>query len=190
MTTPPEVVNIFAIDPSINQVGWAKVEGLRRDEDGVWNDELATWTYGYWDIGSHALPYKLEEIVDWCKLDVHCDRDWWFVGEWPTYFGTIKGQISAMQGNTINLGAVIAYIAGYFQILPQNVHLLTATQWKGSVPKEITKMRFFKVLGVKQGQIKTINHNAIDAIMLLHEFCRRRRISFRMIRVCDPAEDA
>ena len=183
------VVNIFSIDPSINDVGWAKVENLRRDESGVWDDSEAVWTYGWWKISSHSLPHKLKEMVEWIMMDICPDNEWWFVGEWPTYYGTIKGQISAMQGNTINLVAVLAYIAGYFQIDPNNIHLLTATQWKGSVPKEITKMRFFKILGVKQGQIRKINHNAIDAIMLLHEFCRRRKISFRMIRVCDPAED-
>lgn len=181
-----EQINIFAIDPSINQVGWAKIEGLTRDDDGVWSDDDAVWTYGYWDIGSHSLPHKLKEIVEWCMMDIGCDQDWWFIGEWPTYYGTRAGQISAMQGNTINLGAVISYIAGWFQIEPANVHLLTATQWKGSIPKEITQMRFFKLLGVKSFKI---NHNAVDAIMLLHEFCKRRKISFRMVRVCDPTHD-
>jgi hypothetical protein len=93
-----------------------------------------------------------------------------------------------MTGNTINLAAVIAFIAGYFRILPDNIHLLTATQWKGTVPKEITKMRFFKILGV--GKSYKVNHNAVDAIMLLHEFCRRRKISFRMIKICDPSRDS
>lgn len=182
-----EMVNIFAIDPSVNDVGWAKVEGLKRDDDGVWDDSEAVWTYGHWLIGSHSLPHKLYEVVEWCMMSIGCDEEWWMVGEWPTYYGTRAGQISAMEGNTINLGAVVSYIAGYFRILPENIHLLTATQWKGTVPKEITKMRFFKILGVSKSY--KVNHNAVDAIMLLHEFCRRRKISFRMIKICDPARD-
>ena len=184
----PEVINIFAIDPSVNDVGWAKVEGLIRDDDGVWHDDDAVWTYGHWEIGGHSFTFKLLEIVEWCIMSIGCDETWWMVGEWPTFFGSRAGQISAMQGNTINLGAVIAYIAGYFRILPANMHLLTATQWKGTVSKEITKMRFFKILGVEKSY--KVNHNAVDAIMLLHEFCRRRKISFRMIKICDPSRDS
>jgi hypothetical protein len=184
---PAEIINIFAIDPSLLDCGWAKVENLIRDENGVWHDDDAKWTYGNWKIQGHQFTFKLQEIVDWCMLNIGCDETWWMVGEWPAYYGTRSGQISAMQGNTINLGAIVAFIAGYFHIHPANLHLLTATQWKGTVPKEITKMRFFKILGV--GPAYKVNHNAVDAIMLLHEFCRRRKISFRMINICDPSRD-
>ena len=184
----PEAINLFAIDPSLNDVGWAKVVGLIRDDDGVWHDDNAVWTYGHWVVNAHQFVFRLMEIVEYCMLDIGCDESWWYIAEWPTYYGTRSGQISAMQGNTINLGAVVSYIAGYFRFHPANVHLLTATQWKGTVPKEITKMRFFKILGVDKAY--KVNHNAVDAIMLLHEFCRRRKISFRMIKICDPSRDS
>jgi hypothetical protein len=106
------------------------------------------------------------------------DPEDWLVLEWPAYFGSAKGQVAAMQGHTINLAAVDAYIAGFFRLKPQDWHLVTATQWKGNVPKEITRMRFFKALGQKQ--IYKVNHNAVDAVMLLHTFCTRRKIVFKI----------
>lgn len=173
-------MKIVSIDPSIHHVGWAVVDGLKRDKDGVWDNSKADWKWGHWDIGSNSLTYKLREIVDWMivEFDGLDPEEDWLVLEWPAFFGSAKGQVAAKQGYTINLAAVDAYIAGFFRIPPQNFHLVTATEWKGNIPKEITRMRFFKALG--QPQIYKVNHNAIDAVMLLHTFCQRRGIVWKI----------
>ena len=173
-------MKIVSIDPSINDVGWAVVDRLERSESGVWDNSKADWRWGHWKIGSNSMTFKWREIVEWIiveagGLDPECD---WLVMEWPAYFGSAKGQVAAQQGHTINLAGVDGYIAGFFRLPPQHIHLVTANQWKGSVPKEITRMRFFKALG--QPQIYKVNHNAVDAVMLLHEFCKRRSIVWRI----------
>jgi len=169
-------MKIVSIDPSINDVGWAMVKGLERDSDGVWDNSKADWSWGHWEIGSLALTFRLREIAEWVIMDcdgLDPDEDW-LVIEWPAYFDSDRGQVAAKMGYTLGLAAVCAYIAGFFRMPPQNTHLLTATQWKGSVSKEVTRMRFFRALGQKQ--IYKVNHNAIDAVMLLHTFCKRRKI--------------
>lgn len=105
------------------------------------------------------------------------DEDW-LVLEWPAFFGSARGQVAAQQGHTINLAGVDGYIAGFFRMPPKSTFLVTANQWKGNLPKEITRRRFFNALGIKK--IFKINHNAVDAVMLLHEFCKRRNIVVRI----------
>lgn len=170
-------MKIVAIDPSINTVGWAVVDGLTRDEEtGVWDNSKADWKWGVWKISSNSLTYKLREIVEWMIIEfdgLDPDEDW-LILEWPAFFGSAKGQVAAKQGYTINLAGVVGYIMGFFRMKPQNSFLITANEWKGNVPKEITRMRFFRALGVKQ--IYKVDHNAVDAVMLLHTFCQRRNI--------------
>lgn len=176
---------IVSIDPSINEVGWAVVDGVYRDESQVWHDDKANWDWGMWRIVSNSLPFKLKEITE--RIIMQCggmEPEDIFVCEWPMFFDNQRGHIAAKAGHTINLSAVAAYIAGYFRIRPENVFFLTAAQWKNSVSKEITRMRFFKHMGIKQ--IYTIDHNAVDAVMLLLEFCKRKRITFQIISTTMP----
>jgi hypothetical protein len=173
-------VKIVSIDPSINNVGWAKIEGLTRDADGVWDLTNENWSWGMWKIGSNSFTFKLKEIVEWIILE--CDgltEEDWLVAEWPAYFDSMAGHVAAKAGHTINLAGIDCYIAGFFRLPWQNIHFITATKWKGSVSKEITRMRFFRHMGIKQ--IYTIDHNAVDAVMMLLEFCRRKRISSQII---------
>lgn len=178
-------MNLISIDPSINNVGWAVVAGLERDaETGVWDDSKALWRYGNWIVSAHSLQAKWVEIVEYMimEFDVNpeCDE---IVLEWPMYFGTEKGQVAAQQGHTLNLAGIDGYIAGYFRLPWRQIHLITAPQWKGSVSKEITKMRFFRAMGVKH--IFKVDHNAVDAVMMLFEYCKRKKITFKLVTQFD-----
>lgn len=173
-------MKIVAIDPSVNEVGWAVVENIYNDENG-WHTEEANWRWGHWKIASNSLTFKWKEITEWMIIEFggldHSED--WVVMEWPVYFDGMRGHASAKMGHTINLASVVAYIAGYFRLPWRNVHLLTATQWKGSVSKEITRMRFFRHMGIKQ--IYKVNHNAVDAVMMLLTFCKRRAITLQIV---------
>lgn len=178
-------MKIGTIDPSINEVGWAVLDGVEKDSDGVWHDDNADWRWGMWKITSNSLPFKLKEITERMIIEFGgLGPEDIFVAEWPMFFDAQRGHIAAKAGHTINLSAVDAYIAGYFRIRPENVYFITAAQWKGSVSKEITRMRFFKHMGIKQ--IYTVDHNAVDAVMMLLEFCKRKRITFKIISATMP----
>ena len=173
-------MKIVAIDPSVNDVGWAVVEGIEHDDDG-WHDENANWRWGHWKIQSNSLTFKWKEITEWMILEfggLDYEEDW-LVVEWPAYFDSMKGHTAAKQGHTINLAGIDGYLAGYFRLPWQNIHLVTAVQWKGSVSKEITRRRFFRHMGIKQ--LYQINHNAVDAVMMLLTFCKRRNITLKIV---------
>lgn len=176
-------MRIFSIDPSVNDVGWASIDGMKRDDDGVWDDSEAVWRWGWWKLNAHSYRAKLEELKDYIALGGSLAEDDILVGEWPAFFDNQRGAIAAKQGYTIDLAGILCYIAGYFRIISTNIYFITAIKWKGSVPKEVTRLRFFKALGVARPF--AVNHNAVDAVMLLLEFCRRNKITFRIV----PAPD-
>lgn len=180
-------MKIFALDPSIRDVGWAVIEKLYRDKNDVICAEKSEWRYGNWELSAHSFSAKLQEIAEYIIMEVdginESEGDWMLL-EWPAYFGSQKGQVSAQMGHTLNLAGIDGYVAGYFRLPWQSIHFITANQWKGSVSKEITRMRFFRVMGEKQ--IYKINHNAVDAVMLLLEFCKRRRITDRIVKASTP----
>lgn len=172
-------MKIVSIDPSVNRVGWAICKDLYQDADDVWHDDKSDWDWGYWDISGNSLSFKLREVAEWCILTFGgIEQDDILVLEWPAFFGSEKGQVAASMGHTLGLAAVDAYIAGFFRLPPNNVKFITANQWKGNISKEITRKRFFHRLGQKQ--IFKVDHNAVDAVMLLHEYARRARITFRI----------
>lgn len=174
---------IIAIDPSVREVGWAVVSNIWRDEDDVWQTDQAEWRWGMWELSCKQYTFKLRELAEFIELFAGgLTEDDILVGEWPAYFNNMRGNVAAKQGYTIDLAGILCYLAGYFRLPWQSIHFITAAQWKGSLPKEITKMRFFKALGV---QAYKVDHNAVDACMLLHEFCKRMRIMLRI----SPAKD-
>lgn len=156
------------------------VTGLTHDDEG-WHDDDAIWSWGNWKISSNSYTFKLREIVDF--IVVSCgglEEDDHLVAEWPMYFDSARGNASAKDGHTINLAGINCYIAGFFRLPWRSIHFITAAAWKGSISKEITRMRFFKALGVKQ--IYTVNHNAVDAVMILLQHCKSRRVTSRIVK--------
>lgn len=180
-------MKIFSLDPSINDVGWAVIEKLYRDKDDVIRAEKAEWRYGNWKLSGHSFSAKLQEIAEYIIMEVdglNEDEGDWVLLEWPAYFGSQKGQVSAQMGHTLNLAGIDGYVAGYFRLPWQSLHFITANQWKGSVSKNITWMRFCRVMGTKQ--IYKVNHNAVDAVMMLLEFCKRRGITDKITKASEP----
>ncbi len=173
-------MKIVSLDPSINETGWACLKGMERKDDRVWDDTNSDWSWGVFKLKGISLSYKLKELVEYMIMEFDgLDEEDWLVVEWPQYFNQPRGQVSIMQGHLFNLAAIDTYVAGYFRLPPQNWFPITAPNWKGSVSKEITRRRFFKAMGLPQ--IYKVNHNAVDAVMMLLEFARRKRITNRII---------
>lgn len=174
---------ILALDPSVNTVGWACVFKLWRDEDDVVHDDEAEWKWGMWELMSASYTFKLHELTEYIDLWIGgIEEGDLFVGEWPAFFDNMRGNVAAKKGYTIDLAGILCYIAGWYRLPWQSIAFLTAAQWKGNLPKEITKMRFFRALGVRAHKV---DHNAVDACMLLWEFCKRRKITFKITPAID-----
>jgi hypothetical protein len=158
-----ERVKILALDPSVNQVGFATLQISPEGEQ--------QWNWGSWTLDGYNLLQRCADLRAYIQQSGNDDFTH-LILEWPTFYGSEKGQIAAKQNYTINLAAVAMYIAGFFRLDPDNIELVTAPQWKGSADKRITARRFFRVFG--EDALQVDNH-AVDAVMLLLARARKRR---------------
>lgn len=151
---------ILAVDPSVRECGFAI---LHIHDDGSRN-----WKWGLIKPQGFNYVGKLYDIAE--MLTLHLDEAITeYVVEWPQFFNSAKGATAAVQGDTILLAGVSAFLMGYFQT--RNATLRTAIEWKGSVSKQITLRRFLKVFDQKWHDL---NHNVVDAVMILHDHCIRQ----------------
>ena len=132
------------------------------------DDDNRHWKWGL--IRPQGFNYigKLYDIAEMLSLYLE-EQPTEFVVEWPQFFNSAKGATAAVQGDTILLAGVCSFLMGYFKI--RDSTLRTAVEWKGSVPKQITMRRFLKHFDQKWHQL---NHNVVDAIMILHDHCTRK----------------
>lgn len=150
-------MKILSIDPSVNNVGWAtfdtSIRGVREQ-----------WKWGKWELEGSNRTMRLVDLVQRISEDIGpVDQ---IVTEYPTFFSSEKGQMAARQNYTIDLAAICGYIAGRLCMDHHTWHCLTATQWKGTVKKEITARKFFRFFSMQD--TGNISEHSIDAIMMLH----------------------
>lgn len=152
----------LSIDPSINTVGFATLQ--------IFDNSEQEWTWGMWELEGDNLLQRCADLPAYIQGSGNDDfTD--LILEWPTYYGSQKGEIAAKQDYTINLAAVAMYTAGFFHLPVSQIELVTAPQWKGQAEKKITGRRFFKHFGVDSLQV---DHNAVDATMLLLARAKKR----------------
>ena len=157
---------ILAIDPSMNNLGWA-CHNLNLGCDRYDIDSDA-WRFGLIHPKSNerAPQYrwrdafvKLRERVGW--------RPTHLASEWPSYFASAKGKIAAMKGYTLDLAGITAYIAGRYGMQVNFISLWKPEQWKGVVPKAATQAKFIRLYGKSAEHIvRNYSHDVIDAIMI------------------------
>lgn len=148
-------MKFVGIDPSINACGLAIVYG-----SGIQLCETIR-TPAHFDLIS-----KCKWIMDKIRrrFDKHMDGVPYLVGiEFPTFQNSQRGRAAAVQGNTLKLAFVCGFLAPLFPTI--SVRLLTPTEWKGTVSKEITAQRLCQhpIYG-SQLQRLQLDHNAIDAL--------------------------
>ena len=158
-------VILLAIDPSVNNLGWACCNLERTISGDIHDLNGKGWAYGLihpqglniqqkWQDGFGQLEAEMRSIDQW---PTH------LVAEQPTFYGTTKGRIAAQLDHTIHLGQMVAGIAGSFRLSAVRISLLTATQWKGSAPKRVTRRRLEAIFGVEADKLCD---DEVDAIML------------------------
>lgn len=166
-TTPEEasktlVRKVLSLDPSINFVGFAT---LQMFDDGEQN-----WNWGMWELSGDNLLQRCADLRAYIQQSGNDDfTD--LILEWPTFYGSQKGEIAAKQNYTINLAAIAMYTAGFFHLDVSRIELVTAPQWKGQADKRITARRFFEHFGENALHV---DHNAVDATMLLLARAKKR----------------
>lgn len=185
-STPLEIVRILSIDPSINRTGWALatfhakpgliIPNLKPNGEfelqtlpDSWNEQTSRWAWGYFDTSCRGYVARLKELAEYIICEVG-EFDV-LVAEWPEFYDNTRGHVAAMRGDTINLAGINCYLAGYFRLAPDRINFLTAPRWKGSVSKELTRQQFYRSFGISKHYM--IDHNAVDAGMMLLTYCQR-----------------
>jgi hypothetical protein len=156
---------LLSIDPSANNLGWASCDLRTAGADpDIYRIKL--WTSGVIHPQGLNIQERWHDAFEQLGAEMTKADQWptHLVAEQPTFFGSIKGRIAAQQDHTIRLGQMVAGIAGLFKFPPSRIALYTANQWKGSVPKRVTKHRLQKAFpDVDASQLPD---DEVDAVML------------------------
>lgn len=161
---PQMVRKLLALDPSVNNVGFATLQ--------IFDNGQQQWTWGTWNLEGYNLLQRCADLCAYIQQSGNADfTD--LILEWPTFYASEKGEVAAKQDYTINLAAIAMYCAGFFHLPVDRIELVTAPQWKGQADKRITARRFFKNFGY---DALVVDHNTIDATMLLLARAKKRKI--------------
>lgn len=149
-------MRVLAIDPSINNVGFAIWDSTKKDR-------YKAWRWGCWRLQGYNYQMKLMDLIE--HIDTEIEDFDILVTEWPAFYTSDKGKIAAHQNYTIDLAGICYFIAGWYRRNHRQHFPLTASMWKGSVPKLVTQRKFIRTFGKIAHQI---NEHAVDATMMLH----------------------
>jgi len=142
----------LAVDPSYaNRAGWA-----------TYDTSTCEWEWGSYEVD--GLNFKVRCWNLFNSLSRNQGKPDHLILEWPTYYGGERGQIAAAKSYTINLAGIVMFVVGAFAMPAKDYTLYTAPDWKGSVSKQVTARRFFKMFKVELNQV---DHDTIDAVMML-----------------------
>lgn len=121
----------LTVDPGLTGTGWALWNNL---EDG-----LGPVRTGTIQPQGSFLPYRLKRLFQAVAKIVARERVKFVVVEWPLFYGTAKGRVSAETGDLIKLTAAAATVGAAAVAKFALVEHVTAPEWKGSLPKDVAK---------------------------------------------------
>jgi hypothetical protein len=155
---------VLAIDPSTRNLGWACCDLSRAGpQPDIYDTEV--WQSGVIHPQGIEIHHKWQDAYEQLAAELRASDSCptHLVMEWPTFFGGMRGKIAASCDHTINLAGMAAGIIAWFRLPAANVSLLTPAQWKGSVPKEVTRRRLEKAFRVDSSKL---SDDEVDAIAL------------------------
>ena len=155
-------MKILSLDVSVNNVGWAVFDTKKQGKE--------KWSWGTYTLEGFNYDMRLTDLKDRIIEEGHKDAEH-LVIEWPMFYQSTKGMIAAHNNYTIDLAGVCMYIAGWLRLDHRHYHRITASKWKGQVPKAITARKFFKHFGIPLGKV---SEHAIDATMMLKFFIEQQ----------------
>lgn len=155
-------MKFLSIDPSINNVGWTTFDTSLINA----KKHTAGWAWGTFALEGFNKIQRMADLYQSLLNEGINDIDH-LVIEYPAFYSGQRGQIAAHNNYTIDLAHICGYIAGRFGSDHRSYHAITAIEWKGTVSKEITARKFFRLFKVP---LSTISEHAVDSTMLLRYF--------------------
>jgi hypothetical protein len=166
-------MNILSIDPSVNNVGWCLLNTEGKTIRERWRTGLIKPEGINYAMRCVSLLQELQVILQGLETKVHH-----LVTEWPTFFDSSVGHMAARQNYTVNLAGICGFMAGSLRMDHRSWHMVTATEWKGSVAKNVTQRKMFRHFGKKF--LGKISEHEIDATMLLHYWIKIKASSLQV----------
>lgn len=159
-------MNILAIDPSINNIGWC-----------LWDSTTENYRWGLLqpegekDRDLDRLVWRI--VRAFAKLQVTLSNIQLnhLVCEYPAFFDNDRGKTAAKQGYTHDLAYICGYASAIYRLGPEQIHLYKPAEWKGNIPKSGIEFRFRRLFGAVNA-IETTDHEQ-EATMLLRYFQQR-----------------
>lgn len=132
--------SVVTIDPGV-EMGWA-----------VW--DCAKWTVKCAPIETGVITRRAPTWGVAMKKSVRAlfnelDR-FWIVDsfiEWPAFFQSSKGQVSARSESLVKLACAVGWVAGYLDVRNVNNTFIPVNQWKGQLTKPAVERRIKRILG-------------------------------------------
>jgi len=153
---------VLSIDPSLRRLGWATFNDQQGHKEML---GTSAWDFGTLSprvAGRRERMDRVRSFFDQKRLtDVNQ-----LVYEEPSYFSSPRGAIALKEGYLTDLGIVIGIAIGTFP--KAQIWSYKPQTWKGSVPKEVTYKKWLRTFVDSSKYCDKVNHDLIDAIMLLH----------------------
>jgi hypothetical protein len=151
---------LLANDPSIRNYGWAR---CRFDSKSDIYD-FALWRSGVIHPQGIDIQSKVEDAYRQLAAELTLS-DWptYIVAEQPCWMPSVKGRTAAALDYTIHLAQMNAGVIAWFRLPASHITLLTPGQWKGNVPKKVTRRRLEKAFNT---DLSDRSDDEVDAIGL------------------------
>lgn len=152
---------IIGIDPGLNHPALACIDDLGNLKRSIRIDprqkEQLITRY-------RQLNNEMRDVLDIIENTVEPCTNFYFIIEMPQFFNTSKGSKTAERQDLSKLCTAFGIIlANVLRITPEtNVKLITPIEWKGNLPKRITRKRMETIYG----DLSDSSDDEVDALAL------------------------
>lgn len=128
--------SILSIDPGLTGTGWAAWEPPFRRPSAI--GVIKIRNKDEWWI-------RCQQVAD--EIATMCDRQSWVVAEFTEYHAAVTSSMGWKTGDLQRLTFLCGVIAG--RVYPTRFTPVTASGWKGQLPKDVAAARVQKLIGRK-----------------------------------------
>jgi hypothetical protein len=152
---------LLSLDPSVNNLGWAVCNLAHQTKPDIY--DISLWKSGVIRPQGIEIQHKWEDAYRQLAAEVENGWPTHIVAEQPCWMPSVKGRTAAALDYTIHLAQMVAGVTALCRLPSANVTLLTPMQWKGSVPKKVTRARLEKAFQIS---LRDRGDDEVDALGL------------------------
>lgn len=144
---------MLAVDPGFGGTGFAVFRGRKLTRCGVLHPPRA-----------ETIVTRAHYLADAVATEVALSRSDTVLCEWPSFFDTAGGHLTARSGALGKLFFLVGTLHGRCATMGVTFRLVPVALWKGQLPKPVVIRRIRRVLGAERCKELHIHHDAWDAV--------------------------